>query len=227
MKTVAAEPLLRYFSGLTKHHFWTTDPTEMSNTMASRGAYSPEPNAGFMFVNKQIPGTVPLLRYGGQHRADKITLFDDHIYTNDPNEFINPLEYIREPDVGFVFVKQIPGTLPLMRFFNPTGGRFEEDHYITTDIDEIPRLTNAGYVREPDIGFIFIKQPTDTINTVKIWINAFIPRNIDGLTATVPAGPHRGKTMLPGPIPGYRTAFLQTTVTLIQLLMHLHVCIQK
>ena len=39
------------------------------------------------------------------------------------------------------------------------------------------------------------------IRSVKFWINAFIPRDIPGYTRVVPAGPHRGKTMIPGPNP--------------------------
>jgi len=37
------------------------------------------------------------------------------------------------------------------------------------------------------------------IRSVKFWINAFIPRDITGYTLAVPGGPHRGKTMIPGP----------------------------
>ena len=37
------------------------------------------------------------------------------------------------------------------------------------------------------------------VTSVKFWINAFIPRDIPGYTITVPAGPHQGKTMIPGP----------------------------
>ena len=39
------------------------------------------------------------------------------------------------------------------------------------------------------------------LNSMKFWINAFIPRNISGLTKTVPAGRHAGQTMIPGPTP--------------------------
>lgn len=39
------------------------------------------------------------------------------------------------------------------------------------------------------------------IRTVKVWINAFIPRSIPGYTRRVPAGVHAGKTMIPGPNP--------------------------
>ena len=41
----------------------------------------------------------------------------------------------------------------------------------------------------------------EQIRSVKFWINAFIPRDIPGYTRAVPAGPHRGKTMIPGPNP--------------------------
>lgn len=40
------------------------------------------------------------------------------------------------------------------------------------------------------------------MRSVKFWLNAFIPRDIPGYTLTVPAGPHRGKTMIPGPATG-------------------------
>jgi hypothetical protein len=39
------------------------------------------------------------------------------------------------------------------------------------------------------------------MSRVKVWIKAFIPRDIAGLTKLVPAGPHQGKTMIPGPTP--------------------------
>ncbi len=40
---------------------------------------------------------------------------------------------------------------------------------------------------------------TVPIRTIKFWINAFIPRIVPGYTLTVSAGPHTGKTMIPGP----------------------------
>ena len=42
--------------------------------------------------------------------------------------------------------------------------------------------------------------PPVGINAVKLWINAFIPGTIAGLTQSVPAGPYAGLTMIPGPI---------------------------
>jgi hypothetical protein len=38
-----------------------------------------------------------------------------------------------------------------------------------------------------------------TIQSMKFWINAFIPRDLPGYTIVVPKGPHAGKTMIPGP----------------------------
>jgi hypothetical protein len=37
--------------------------------------------------------------------------------------------------------------------------------------------------------------------SVKVWMNAFIPRVVDGYTLDVPKGAHVGKTMIPGPFP--------------------------
>lgn len=39
------------------------------------------------------------------------------------------------------------------------------------------------------------------IRSVKFWLNAFIPRDVLGYTLVVPAGPHHGLTMIPGPNP--------------------------
>lgn len=39
------------------------------------------------------------------------------------------------------------------------------------------------------------------INSMKFWINAFIPRQVPGYTQDVTKGPHVGKTMIPGPFP--------------------------
>ena len=37
------------------------------------------------------------------------------------------------------------------------------------------------------------------IKSIKFWLNAFIPKDVSGYTMTVPAGPHAGLTMIPGP----------------------------
>lgn len=42
-------------------------------------------------------------------------------------------------------------------------------------------------------------QDQKAASKLAIWINAFIPRDVAGLTLTVPAGVHAGKTMIPGP----------------------------
>lgn len=52
------------------------------------------------------------------------------------------------------------------------------------------------------------------IKTVTVWVNAFIPKDIKvagkpDLTKVVPGtGPHKGKTMIPGPVPGVSDCFL-------------------
>jgi hypothetical protein len=40
---------------------------------------------------------------------------------------------------------------------------------------------------------------TVTWRSVKVWVNAFIPKNVSGYTKTVPAGPYKDSTMIPGP----------------------------
>jgi hypothetical protein len=45
------------------------------------------------------------------------------------------------------------------------------------------------------------------MNTIKLWINAFIPNNITGVTKNVKNGPHTGKTMIEGPV-GFYDCFL-------------------
>lgn len=42
-------------------------------------------------------------------------------------------------------------------------------------------------------------QMSTTLNSMKFWINAFIPRDISGLTKKVPAGKYKGQTMIEGP----------------------------
>jgi hypothetical protein len=50
--------------------------------------------------------------------------------------------------------------------------------------------------------------PAGAIHTMKVWLNAFIPREVGTLTQKVPEGPFAGKTMIPGPIPGISDCFL-------------------
>jgi hypothetical protein len=45
------------------------------------------------------------------------------------------------------------------------------------------------------------------MSRVKVWMKAFIPKDIPGLTTTVARGPHQGKTKIPGPTP-YNDCFL-------------------
>src|SRR5919108_1609130 len=47
---------------------------------------------------------------------------------------------------------------------------------------------------------------TQEPRTVKVWINAFIPRQVPGKTRPVP-GATNGQTMLSGPVPGVSDCF--------------------
>lgn len=47
---------------------------------------------------------------------------------------------------------------------------------------------------------IFQVEPTLAADReIRLWVNAFIPKTIKGLTRVVPAGTHKGKTMISGP----------------------------
>jgi hypothetical protein len=48
---------------------------------------------------------------------------------------------------------------------------------------------------------------SSVIQTVKVWLNAFIPRDVDGITEPAPSV-HSGKTMLRGPIPFVSDCYL-------------------
>lgn len=48
---------------------------------------------------------------------------------------------------------------------------------------------------------------SSVIQTVKVWLNAFIPRDVDGITEPAPSV-HSGKTMLRGPIAGVSDCYL-------------------
>jgi hypothetical protein len=52
-----------------------------------------------------------------------------------------------------------------------------------------------------------IPSSSSSIDTVKVWLNAFIPRNIPDYTIPAPP-PHDGKTMIRGPVPGTTTCYL-------------------
>jgi Domain of unknown function (DUF4157)/Protein of unknown function (DUF3238) len=49
--------------------------------------------------------------------------------------------------------------------------------------------------------------PPPGIKTVKVWLKAFIPKDVPGVTEAAPS-PHAGLTMVPGPIPGVSDCFL-------------------
>lgn len=62
-----------------------------------------------------------------------------------------------------------------IKLSNPTNASIEEDE-------------GRGVIQDNDVW-------------AKIWLNAFIPRDIPGLTMTVPGGPYVGSTMINGPLP--------------------------
>jgi uncharacterized protein DUF4157/protein-glutamine gamma-glutamyltransferase-like protein len=52
------------------------------------------------------------------------------------------------------------------------------------------------------------KDGSSEIKSVKVWLNAFIPGSITGLTREVTKGPYKGKSVIPGPFSGVSDCFL-------------------
>jgi hypothetical protein len=54
---------------------------------------------------------------------------------------------------------------------------------------------------DEECAILQVPNPLCQIHTVRLWMKAFIPKEIEG-AKLIAAGPHRGKTMLtsPGPI---------------------------
>jgi Domain of unknown function (DUF4157) len=74
-------------------------------------------------------------------------------------------------------------------------------------------LKSESALQRKPAGEVLETQPTSQrdsseIKPVKIWLNAFIPGEISGLTREVTNGPYKGKSVIPGPIPGSSDCFL-------------------
>jgi hypothetical protein len=54
---------------------------------------------------------------------------------------------------------------------------------------------------DPWLKRVYSPQMAAEWKSVKVWINAFIPLNVEGYTKPVPKGPYKDLTMIPGPTP--------------------------
>ena len=144
-------PLYRYWAPRQVDHFYTTNANEIGTTrrgQTGRHGYISEGIQCYLQSNR-VACSVPLYRYWKPQGSD-------HFYTTNANEIGTTVHgrvgrhgYRSEGIVGYCYPYQVPGTVPLYRYWKPHG----VDHFYTTNINEIGtavpgRLGRHGYVAE-------------------------------------------------------------------------------
>jgi len=140
-------PLFRAWSARLKDHFYTTNETEMNNSISSLG-YTYEGITGYILPIKEIT-TVPLYRL---YQACQY----DHFYTVDKAEAdnaVNKYGYTAEGIAGYVYPPQNStcGGVPLYRLYSVTAA----DHFYTTSETERDNASKGNYTQEGIAAYIF------------------------------------------------------------------------
>ena len=119
--------IFRYWNSGITDHFYTANWGEIG---CGRHGWQSEGVACIMH-STNVSGTVPLYRYWGNN---------DHFYTTNPREIgvttpghVGHHGYKSEGILGYCYPTQVPGTVPLYRYYKPEG----QDHLYTTNIHEI------------------------------------------------------------------------------------------
>ncbi|KAJ3893787.1 hypothetical protein GG344DRAFT_30516, partial [Lentinula edodes] len=138
-----AVPLLRAYSSGGTDHFYTTNSTEMNNSVAVN-AYSFEGDATFLWPTQET-STVPLYRLWNLNSSD-------HFYTIDKNEVNEALAMgftfdTEAQNVGYVYPYSICGASPIYRLFSSFGS----DHFYT--MNQAESMSAPGYVLEGIAGY--------------------------------------------------------------------------
>ncbi|KAJ7247312.1 hypothetical protein C8J57DRAFT_1523085 [Mycena rebaudengoi] len=120
-------------------HFYTTDREERAR--AQRSGYTAEGIAGRVFAAAGDRTLVPLYRAYNPSSGD-------HFYTTSLNERKAAWQYTKEGITGYVYPSQICGSVKLVRLYN------NQDHFYTTDPQEVNDARRAGYHVEGDAGYI-------------------------------------------------------------------------
>ena len=114
--------------------FLTQDP---SGELAPQSGYTYD-GAPFSLFSQFMPGTTKLYRW--------LCPNNHHFYTSDENETTDG-RCTLEPPLGFIATAMLPGTKPLLRFYNSKT----DDHYYTTDAQTVP---NSDYKPETSPGLV-------------------------------------------------------------------------
>ena len=143
-------PLYRYWNGGISDHFYTNRFDELG---VGKHGWRLEGVAGIILTTQE-KGTVPLYRYWGNN---------DHLYTTNANEIGSVLpgvrglhNYVFEYVVGYCYQVQVPGTVPLYRYYKSAG----VDHFYTKNAEEIGTTVPGvkgkhGYVSEGVVCFVY------------------------------------------------------------------------
>ena len=140
-------PFYRYWNG--RDHFYTTNINEIGTATPGQAGNHGYTSEGTQCVIRrgQVSGSIPLYRYWNGN---------DHFYTTNANEIgvTTPGAkgnhgYTSEGTAGYCFPSQVQNTIPLYRYYRPSGG----DHFYTTNANEIGTTTrgqtgNHGYRSE-------------------------------------------------------------------------------
>jgi hypothetical protein len=98
------QPLYHYYRGDWAESFYTQTWSELGGVVAGSNALSYK-RIACRTLTTQLPGSVPLLRYKWGYL---------HYYTRNPNAI--PFNAQLEGNVGYVYLSQQPGTVPLYRY---------------------------------------------------------------------------------------------------------------
>lgn len=136
--TARFSPIYRQWSPDLVDHFYTNSSIETAS------GYTSEKSFGSL-INSQQLSTVPLYRYW----SDSLS---DHFYSTSS---VTPPGYVSEGIVGYIFVSQVPGSMPLYRSFRYIAGSpANGDHLYTTSLAERDSAAQIGYTFEGIEGYV-------------------------------------------------------------------------
>jgi serralysin len=142
-------------------HFYTTDITELTNTLRNGATF--EGVACYVFNSSTTSGVRPVQRLvGGQ----------DHFYTINADEALNAISqfgYKEEEVAFFAFPTEQANTTPFFRRRNVNTG----EHFYTASSDEAQAVLGEGFEDEGICCFVYVPgtAPGGTVPLYRVFIN--------------------------------------------------------
>jgi len=149
-------PIHRFFNAGIHNHFYTANPNETG----PHAGYNSEGQA-FFLATVGYPGFVPVYRY-------YLGANNDHFYTANVGEIgttqhgaAGKFGYVCEGVLGYISANQIPGTVPVYRYWHEAN----KDHFYTHNAGEIGTTQqgatgNHGYKCEGVLGYAYSSAAT-------------------------------------------------------------------